>query len=403
MGGDGTVSRIATASDTVTATIALGDNYYPYSVAISPDGTFAYVSNTNRDSVSRIDLSSNTVVGAIDVGDFPMGVGFNSDGSKAYVANANSGTVSEIDTATDAVVRTITMPGRDVRALAVTPDRVLTAEYTTDDLYAVDSTSSQIFESTLGVGAYGPNSISLPSDGSFAYVVNRTGYVSRLEAPTTPTVTSAVGGDKAITVSFDPADGKGLDVSYQYSLDSGSTWNSPDPAVTGSPMTIPGLQASTTYQVKVRAATAFANGAASSAVSAKTDPAPAPDPDPTPTPTPTPTPAPTPVTKKVQKAADGKGQPPARIKVRGVTVVTGRNALTNAGQSIRTQVVASLPDATAQGEVRYVKVIRGSQGLVKVRTYGRPDLKIVVRQYAPATSEYKAFSTRSVYVGGVKR
>ena len=107
MGGDGTVSRIATASDTVTATIALGDNYYPYSVAISPDGTFAYVSNTNRDSVSRIDLSSNTVVGAIDVGDFPMGVGFNSDGSKAYVANANSGTVSEIDTATDAVVRTI--------------------------------------------------------------------------------------------------------------------------------------------------------------------------------------------------------------------------------------------------------------------------------------------------------
>ncbi|MCB0900651.1 MAG: hypothetical protein KDB83_00750, partial [Actinobacteria bacterium] len=121
------------------------------------------------------------------------------------------------------------------------------------------------------------------------------------------------------------------------------------------------------------------------------------------TPTPTPTPTPEPVTKKVQKAADGKGQPPARIKVRGVTVVTGRNALTNAGQSIRTQVVASLPDATAQGEVRYVKVIRGPQGLVKVRTYGRPDLKIVVRQHAPATSEYKAFSTRSVYVGGVKR
>ena len=104
---------------------------------------------------------------------------------------------------------------------------------------------------------------------------------------------------------------------------------------------------------------------------------------------------------KGSEGRDGKG--PAARTDQGPRRHRGhwRNALTNAGQSIRT-VVASLPDATAQGEVRYVKVIRGCRAWSRCAptAAGPEDRGAPVR---PATSEYKAFSTRSVYVGGVKR
>ena len=115
----------------------------------------------------------------------------------------------------------------------------------------------------------------------------------------------------------------------------------------------------------------------------------------------TPTPPTPPVTKKAQKPANGKGKPPARIKRKGVTVITGSNARTNAGQLIRTRV-RCVHGSAAAGEKRYCTVIRGPKGKVSLRTYGRPNLKVVVVQYAPATSAYKAYRKRTVYLNGRK-
>ena len=50
---------------------------------------------------------------------------------------------------------------------------------------------------------------------------------------------------------------------YEYSLDAGSTWQTPNPAVTSSPLTIQGLTAATTYQVQTRAVTIAGGGVAS--------------------------------------------------------------------------------------------------------------------------------------------
>ncbi len=53
-GGPGTVSVIDTASNNVTATIGVGS--HPSKVAVSPDGTKAYVTNAESNTVSVISI-----------------------------------------------------------------------------------------------------------------------------------------------------------------------------------------------------------------------------------------------------------------------------------------------------------------------------------------------------------
>jgi YVTN family beta-propeller protein len=69
----------------------------------------AYITNegSNPPTVSVIDTATNTVTATIAVGSNPLGVAMTPDGSKAYVANAGSNTVSGIDTATNTVTATI--------------------------------------------------------------------------------------------------------------------------------------------------------------------------------------------------------------------------------------------------------------------------------------------------------
>jgi YVTN family beta-propeller protein len=118
------VSIIAINSDgtlTLKATIPVGDS--PLGVAVSPDGSKIYVANTKGKeipngvavgTVSVIDTATETVTATIAVGTSttpsgPSGVAFSTDGSKIYVANTDSNSVSVIDTATNAVT-TITNP-----------------------------------------------------------------------------------------------------------------------------------------------------------------------------------------------------------------------------------------------------------------------------------------------------
>ena len=81
---------------------------FPLGIAITPDGTQAYVANSNDSTVSMIATATNTVAGLpIPVGSNPQWVALNPDGTKVYVANTVSNTVSVIKTANRAVVATI--------------------------------------------------------------------------------------------------------------------------------------------------------------------------------------------------------------------------------------------------------------------------------------------------------
>uniref|UniRef100_UPI000A96E89D YncE family protein n=1 Tax=Rhodococcus marinonascens TaxID=38311 RepID=UPI000A96E89D len=69
---------------------------FPVGVAVTPDGTRAYVTNVGDGTVSVIDTATNTVVETVPVGAAPQGVAITPDGSRAYVANLGDNTVSVI-------------------------------------------------------------------------------------------------------------------------------------------------------------------------------------------------------------------------------------------------------------------------------------------------------------------
>ena len=61
-------------------------------MAVSPDGTRAYVTNLGSGTVSVIDTDTNTVIATITVGSGPAGVAVSPDGTRAYVTNLSSAT-----------------------------------------------------------------------------------------------------------------------------------------------------------------------------------------------------------------------------------------------------------------------------------------------------------------------
>jgi len=111
---------IDTSTNTVAATVGAGAN--PSRVAVSPDGTRAYVTNSGSSNVSVIATASNTagsnnvsviatatntVVATVTVGLKPIGIAVAPGGNHAYVTNANSNNVSVIATATNTVMATV--------------------------------------------------------------------------------------------------------------------------------------------------------------------------------------------------------------------------------------------------------------------------------------------------------
>ncbi len=79
----------------------------PHGVSVTPDGTLAYVTDSERDQVVVLKTSDLRTVGRIPVGSTPWNTAFSADGSSAYVTNANDDTVSVIDTGSRTVTNTI--------------------------------------------------------------------------------------------------------------------------------------------------------------------------------------------------------------------------------------------------------------------------------------------------------
>src|ERR1700683_1567577 len=85
----------------------------PFDVAVSPTGPEAggvYVANEGTDTVSVINPATNTVTATIAVGTSPEGVAISPAGPEAgdvYVVNEGTDTVSVINPATNTVTATI--------------------------------------------------------------------------------------------------------------------------------------------------------------------------------------------------------------------------------------------------------------------------------------------------------
>jgi YVTN family beta-propeller protein len=106
---DANVAVISTATDTVTAHVAIApttSDILP-GIAVTPDGASVYVTDTSDNTVSVISTASNTVAATITGFNSPTGIAINSAGTTGYVANQTAGTVSLIDTASNTITSTI--------------------------------------------------------------------------------------------------------------------------------------------------------------------------------------------------------------------------------------------------------------------------------------------------------
>ena len=191
-------------------TIEVGSE--PTAVAFTPDGTKAYVTNSDDGTVSVIDTTTLSVTSTVPVGAWPAALAMTPDGTKVYVTNSDDGTVSVVDTATDTVSASspITV-GNDPGAIAMVSLPTPSVQVDMNMPSGTDPRGSQVTVSGSGfapgssvtVQAHStPETIGTPtvgSDGSFSGSVT----IPTDLAPGTHTVTaSGTGWDgAAVTIT----------------------------------------------------------------------------------------------------------------------------------------------------------------------------------------------------------
>jgi YVTN family beta-propeller protein len=203
------VSVIDTATATVSATIPVG--MPTLGVAITPDGSHAYV--TSGGAVVVIDTATATVgatitttgTGLTDPADPMLGVAITPDGSQAYVTERAAGTVRVIDIATATFGAPITVGGTPF-GVAITPDgrHAYVANGNADAVSVIDTATATV-SATIPVGDES-SGVAVTPDGSRAYVTNgNAGTVSVI--PTVPAVTTIsptqgpTTGDTLVTIT----------------------------------------------------------------------------------------------------------------------------------------------------------------------------------------------------------
>ncbi len=167
--------HISGASPTITGRagrnngISVGD--HPFGVAVTPNGSYVYVTNFNDNTVSVIQTSDKTVIATISVGEGPRYLAVTPNGSYVYVANSNAETLSVIQTSDKTVADTISVADYPL-GVAVAPNG--SDVYVTNsqaDTVSVIRTSDKTVTGTISVGDH-PFGIAVAPSGSYVYVAN---------------------------------------------------------------------------------------------------------------------------------------------------------------------------------------------------------------------------------------
>lgn len=150
-----------------------------------------YVTNYTANTVAVIDTSTDTVTAFISVGAGPRGIGYCPVNDRLYVANYTSGTVSVIDPETNNVVQTVSV-GTAPFGVACTRVNGLThVAYVTRSTTNVVVAISQLGNTANITVGFNPRGIA-PDGFVGMYVANITGTISVIDT-TTNTVTSTIG------------------------------------------------------------------------------------------------------------------------------------------------------------------------------------------------------------------
>ncbi len=202
---DDSISVVDLARNELVGTIATGR--YPHGLRVSPDGKEAYVAAVDEGAVSVVDMETLTEVARIPVGAAPVQVGFLPDGSRAYVSLRDENRVAVIDTASRKKLDVIEV-GRNPIQVHATPDgaRVYVANQGSEDepddtVSVIDVATNKVIETIrTGRGAHG---VAVSEDGSRIFVTNIVeGTVSVIDDATRKVVASFETGDGPNGITF---------------------------------------------------------------------------------------------------------------------------------------------------------------------------------------------------------
>ena len=174
------VSVIETGLRRIVATVELGKE--PFGIAITPDGKYAYVTDFADEEVSVISTQTNAVVKSIPVGDGPTGIAISPTGKFAYVADHAQNVVEVINTETMAVSGPPIEVGEDPKGIEFTPaGTAYVVDQGGEEVSAIDPLTRKVTGIELETAQ--PRAISISPDGAKAYVVG-TGPISVINTGT---------------------------------------------------------------------------------------------------------------------------------------------------------------------------------------------------------------------------
>jgi YVTN family beta-propeller protein len=156
--GLSSVSVIDTATNRAGQEIGVGRE--PFAIAITPDGSRAYVTNFEDNNVSVINTATNQPVGnPIPVGEAPEGIAITPDGSRAYVTNRGDKSVSVINTATNQPLGSAISVNNQPAGIAIVPDQPPVASFSTPRArpgvpLSLDASSSKDPDSAIATYAW---------------------------------------------------------------------------------------------------------------------------------------------------------------------------------------------------------------------------------------------------------
>ena len=155
----------------------------PFGTAVIPDTGIAVVADRNSDSVSILDLNTNSVKTTLKVGVAPTDVAINPVTNRAVVTNFGDDTVSIIDLAGQTVVATVAVGPKDPKdpafryspravTIDITDNLAIVANLNSGGISLIDlNTNTMILPAQLVVGA-SPISVGYYPDSNYALVAN---------------------------------------------------------------------------------------------------------------------------------------------------------------------------------------------------------------------------------------
>lgn len=154
---------------------------YPFWLQLSSDEKRLYVSNWGDNTVSVIDIESESVIANINVGKNPEGIVISNDGKLIYVANSDTDNISIVDVTTNRMVSEIKLNqdgipyGTSPTTMDISKDGkyIFVAEALLNSVSVIDTSNNKLL-GRVPVGVY-PVRVIVSDDNKRIYVLNAKG------------------------------------------------------------------------------------------------------------------------------------------------------------------------------------------------------------------------------------